>query len=94
MRLKTNSLATLLAALLVAPVTAFRAGAADGRHPSAPSDTLQLAALLREAMERNPEIQAARRAIDAKRARISQARAWPDPGCRSAIPATSCLLLP
>ncbi len=90
LKFKTNSLATLLAALrpraygrlaalLLALLPSFSAGAADRRHPSAPSDTLQLAAVLHEAMERNPEIQAARRAIDAKRARIPQARAWPDP---------------
>jgi outer membrane protein TolC len=30
-------------------------------------------------MERNPEIQAARHAVEAKRARIPQAGAWPDP---------------
>jgi outer membrane protein TolC len=41
--------------------------------------SLSLAALVREASERNPEILAARRAVEAKRARIPQAGAWPDP---------------
>jgi outer membrane protein TolC len=35
--------------------------------------------LVQEALEHNPEILAARRAVDAKRARIPQAGAWPDP---------------
>ncbi len=41
--------------------------------------TLRLAALVQQALERNPEIQAARRVVDARRARVPQARAWPDP---------------
>lgn len=45
----------------------------------APADTIELPVLVREALERNPEIQAARRNVDARRARIPQARAWPDP---------------
>ena len=40
---------------------------------------VQLQALVQEALERNQEVQAARRAIEAKRARVPQARAWPDP---------------
>jgi len=44
-----------------------------------PADGLELQALVQEALERNPEIQAARRTVEAKRARIPQARAWPDP---------------
>ena len=40
---------------------------------------LTLDALVREATERNPEILAARRAVEAKRARIPQAGAWADP---------------
>jgi outer membrane protein TolC len=35
--------------------------------------------VVREALERNPEIQAARRNVDARRARIPQVKAWPDP---------------
>ncbi len=38
-----------------------------------------LRALVAEALERNPEIQAARRRVDARRARIPQAGALPDP---------------
>jgi len=44
-----------------------------------PRPALSLAALVQEAMERNPEILAARRAVEAKRARIPQSGAWPDP---------------
>jgi outer membrane protein TolC len=40
---------------------------------------LSLAKLVQEATERNPEILAARRAVEAKRARIPQAGAWADP---------------
>jgi outer membrane protein TolC len=40
---------------------------------------LSLATLVKEATERNPEVLAARRAVDAKRARVPQAGAWPDP---------------
>ena len=67
----------MLAALVV-PVLAV---AADKTVPAEPAEppSLQLQALVREALERNPEIQAARRTIEAKRARIPQARAWSDP---------------
>jgi outer membrane protein TolC len=40
---------------------------------------LSLAKLVQEATERNPEVLAARRNVDAKRARIPQAGAWADP---------------
>jgi len=40
---------------------------------------LDLEALVNEALERNPQVLAARRAVEAKRDRIPQARAWPDP---------------
>ena len=43
------------------------------------SPSLSLTALVQEATERNPEILAARRAVEAKRARIPQAGSWPDP---------------
>jgi outer membrane protein TolC len=43
------------------------------------ADALELRALVQEALERNPEIQAAGRTVEARRARIPQARAWPDP---------------
>jgi len=40
---------------------------------------LLLRDLVREALDRNPEIQAARRGVESKRVRIPQAKAWPDP---------------
>jgi outer membrane protein TolC len=40
---------------------------------------LSLARLVQEATERNPEVLAARRLVEAKRARIPQAGAWADP---------------
>ena len=62
---------------LVAPLWVFAqtppAGGADANSP------LSLAGLVQEAMEHNPEILAARRAVEAKRARIPQAGAWADP---------------
>jgi len=61
---------TFLLLFLVVPV------AYPGQDPAT---TIELPALVREALERNPEIQAARRNVDARRARIPQARAWPDP---------------
>jgi outer membrane protein TolC len=64
---------------LAAPSWGVTPGAGDASEAPAPADTLQLQKLVSEAMERNPEILAARRAIDAKRARVPQARAWPDP---------------
>jgi len=50
-----------------------------GTHTATTPPALQLSDLVREALERNPEVQAARRSVEAKRARISQAKAWPDP---------------
>ncbi len=64
---------------LLALVPATAADQAAGTEDSPPAGVSQLHALVREALERNPEIQAARRAAEAKRARIPQARAWPDP---------------
>jgi outer membrane protein TolC len=46
---------------------------------TAASPSLSLVELVQEATERNPEILAARRAVEAKRARIPQAGAWADP---------------
>jgi outer membrane protein TolC len=43
------------------------------------SPPLSLSKLVQEATERNPEILAARRTVEAKRARIPQAGAWADP---------------
>ncbi|MGH7419358.1 MAG: TolC family protein [Candidatus Rokuibacteriota bacterium] len=60
-----------LAALLVAATPS----AAQG--PSAPALSLQ--ELVREALERNPEVQMAARMVESKRARVGQAGALPDP---------------
>jgi len=68
----------MLAALLV-PVLVMAADKTVPAGPADPAPPLQLQALVREALERNPEIQAARRVVEAKRAHIPQARAWPDP---------------
>jgi len=70
--------------LLIAGIFCFTASkfvfAQSGHALSADSGPpLSLAKLVREATERNPEILAARRAAEAKRARIPQAGAWADP---------------
>lgn len=46
---------------------------------STPPNARQLQTFVQEVLERNPEILAARRAVEARRARIPQARTWPDP---------------
>jgi cobalt-zinc-cadmium efflux system outer membrane protein len=62
---------------LTAPVWVFsQSGPARDAEATPP---LSLSKLVREATERNPEILAARRSAEAKRARIRQAGAWPDP---------------
>ncbi len=69
--------------LILIVVSALPTGVASGQAvpPQSPAsmNAVSLKELVREAMERNPEIQAAQRAVEAKRARIPQARAWPDP---------------
>lgn len=53
-----------------------------GLSPLAPQETeayVSLPALVQEALERNPEIREAQRSLEAKRARIPQAGALPDP---------------
>jgi outer membrane protein TolC len=71
----------VLFSLLVLAPGLWAANKEEDRPASqeARNQTIQLAELVRVALERNPEIQAARRALEAKRARIPQARAWPDP---------------
>jgi len=70
----------ILGFLLVLPAGLIREGATANAQASEPAvRPLDLASLVREAVERNPEIQAARHAVEAARARIPQARAWPDP---------------
>ena len=78
MRLRTSPL-MMETALVAALILNCGVAATDDRPLSAPQSTLQLPALLRQAMDRNPEIRAAQRAIDAKRARIPQSSAWADP---------------
>ena len=61
----------------VRPVWVFSQSATAGGADAGP--TLSLSKLVQEATERNPEILAARRTVDAKRARVPQAGAWADP---------------
>src|ERR1039458_4252211 len=62
---------------LVTPAWVFSQNVPAGDVSSTPP--LSLSKLVQEAAERNPEVLAARRAVDAKRARIPQAGAWADP---------------
>jgi cobalt-zinc-cadmium efflux system outer membrane protein len=85
------SMAALIALVSIAGTAASRAedqppapterppaaAATNEPRPEGPAATLP--ALIAEALERNPEIQAARRRVEAKRARIPQAGALPDP---------------
>jgi cobalt-zinc-cadmium efflux system outer membrane protein len=70
MRKPSLVLFTCVLASIALPATA---------QTSARGPTARLEELVREAIARNPEIQAARRSADSKRARIPQAKAWPDP---------------
>jgi len=71
----------ILTLVLALPVSrrALAQSAPAGSQASESAGRVELWTLVKEALERNPEIPAARRAIDAKRARIPQAKAWPDP---------------
>jgi outer membrane protein TolC len=64
---------------LCAPSRLFSQHQGPSAAPAEAKGVASLTALVQEAMERNPEIQAARRAVQAKRARVPQAGAWPDP---------------
>jgi outer membrane protein TolC len=64
---------------LCAPSRLFSQYQGPDPAPLDAKEVVSLAALVQEAMGRNPEIQAARRAVEAKRARVPQAGAWPDP---------------
>lgn len=64
---------------LVAPVFGEAADPTPALQAAEPAPALQLPVLVQQALERNPELQAARRAVEAKRAHIPQARAWSDP---------------
>ncbi len=76
---KRISFPARLGICLLVPALASAAETAARDRASLSADAVPLEELVREALERNPEVQAARRAVEAKRARISQARAWPDP---------------
>jgi outer membrane protein TolC len=69
----------MLGVFLAGPVRGLGAETTTALQGPRPADAVQLEVLIREALERNPEVQAARRAVEAKRARIPQVRAWPDP---------------
>jgi outer membrane protein TolC len=62
---------------LAAPAWIFSQSAPGPQVQAEPP--LSLARLVQEATERNPEVLAARRLVEAKRARIPQAGAWADP---------------
>jgi cobalt-zinc-cadmium efflux system outer membrane protein len=68
--------------ILFATASAARMIFGQGQPAAAASESTRVVALetlVREALERNPEIQAARQAVEARRARIRRAGAWPDP---------------
>jgi outer membrane protein TolC len=73
--------AGLFAALmLAAPVSASGpAGAAPPQAPAPAENTVSLDDLVREALAKNPAVQAAGHQVAARRARVPQARALPDP---------------
>jgi outer membrane protein, heavy metal efflux system len=62
---------------IAAPIWVFSQSAPERDTEADPPPSL--AKLVEEATERNPEILAARRTVEAKRARIPQAGAWADP---------------
>jgi len=74
---KHNSYA--LSFLIIAVLAPVVATSSDVVRAIEPPQTSSLQALVREVLERNQEIEAARRTVEARRARIPQARAWPDP---------------
>ena len=78
MNLSKVSLWLILSLVSLLPLGMTAGQAAPSQAP-APTSAVSLETLVRETLERNPEIQAARRGVEAKRARIPQARAWPDP---------------
>ncbi len=75
-----NRCESLLAASFICIAASVRVfSQAAPAHGVEAAPPLSLAKLVQEATERNPEILAARRAVDAKHARIPQAGAWADP---------------
>lgn len=69
---------SVLLAVILAWSTQAPARAGDQKTET-PLPPVRLADVVREALDRNPEIQEARRNVDARRAHIPQAKAWPDP---------------
>jgi len=68
-----NLLLVMLGFLLLSPSPLFSEGEAERAQVPGPAHALDLSSLVREALERNPEIEAARRAVQAKRACVPQA---------------------
>ena len=64
---------------ICAPSRLFSQNQGLSAAPAEAKGVVSLTALAQEAIDRNPEIQAAKRAVQAKRARVPQAGAWPDP---------------
>jgi outer membrane protein TolC len=78
------SLAAPTSALAQAAVSHAPAVTAGDAAPLEPTgtlaeDTLHLEPLVREALERNPDIAAMARSYDAMKAKVPQAKAWPEP---------------
>lgn len=67
----------LVATCLLIGVAAIPEAPAQQRPPA--SEPIQLADLLAQVEREHPALRAAARMIEAKRARVAQARAWPDP---------------
>jgi len=68
-----------LTLLLLVTLVAIKALPRDAQAANNEGRPARLEDLVGEALARNPEIQAARRNAEAKRARIPQSKAWPDP---------------
>ncbi len=74
MKVRTMMVVTLLVA------TSVVSGARAQQSPAQPAgEPVKLSELLAEAERNNPALKAAAQTVDARRARIPQARAWPDP---------------
>ncbi len=69
-------LGVVLCAIL-SPIALLAADAAQ--NPDNSVNKQPLRSMVQQVFERNPEIQAARRTVEAKKARIPQSRAWADP---------------
>ena len=86
-QIRSRSLAPACAALLLAVCNTLQAGTAHAQEPALTrtvpnehaSDRLALDAVVAEALERHPSIEAAQKRYDAARQRPLQARSLPDP---------------